>query len=142
MATKVKRKKRTVERAAPEPLKRTTQPWAFVGIVVLTLVSYSYLFYGHAGFIWDDPDYVVNNQNLRSIHGLFDTWFHPTTLPQYYPLVHTTYWIEYHLWGLEPLGYHAVNVALHTISALLLWRLLKRLQVPGPWFAACIFAVH
>jgi Tfp pilus assembly protein PilF len=123
-------------------LNPTAQPWAFVAIIILTLASYSYLFYSHAGFIWDDPDYVVNNQNLRTLRGLFDTWFHPTTLPQYYPLVHTTYWIEYHLWGLEPLGYHAVNVALHTISALLLWRLLKRLEVSGAWFAAAIFAVH
>src|SRR5438874_11081524 len=86
-------------------------------LTIATIVAYLPAI--RAGFIWDDPDYVVNNMNLRSAHGLFDTWFSPLSLPQYYPLVHTTFWLEYHLWGLDPLGYHLVNVLLHSSSALL-----------------------
>src|SRR5437762_13825928 len=78
------------------------------------------------GFIWDDPDYVVNNVNLRTLAGLRDTWFVPTSLPQWYPLVHTTLWIEYHLWGLSPAGYHIDNVLLHAASCVLVWRILRR----------------
>jgi protein O-mannosyl-transferase len=94
------------------------------------------------GFIWDDDDYVTGNQTLRTLAGLFRIWFDPTATPQYYPLVHTSFWIEHHIWGGHALGYHAVNLALHALSAVLLYCLLTRLALPGAWIAAAIFALH
>ncbi len=94
------------------------------------------------GFIWDDDAYVTNNVALRSLHGLYDIWLKPGATPQYYPLVFSAYWVEYGVWGLDPRGYHLVNVLLHATSTLLVWRLLARLAVPGGWLAAAIFAVH
>ena len=85
------------------------------------------------GFIWDDPDYMVNNHARASAEGLWDIWTNIRSIPQWYPLVHTSYWIEYHLWGLNPFGYHLVNVLLHAGGAVLLWKLLKKLNVS----AAC-----
>ena len=94
------------------------------------------------GFIWDDDAYVQNNVQLRTLDGLTNIWFRLGAVPQYYPLVHTSFWLEYQAWGLYPTGYHLTNLALHMGSAILIWRLLLRLAVPGAWLAAAIFAVH
>ncbi len=94
------------------------------------------------GWIWDDESYVHENPHLRSVRGLAEIWLRPGAVPQYYPLVHTSYWLEYRVWGLAPSGYHAVNILIHAGSAVLLWRLLRRLEVPGAWAAAALFALH
>jgi tetratricopeptide (TPR) repeat protein len=95
-----------------------------------------------SGWIWDDDRYVTRNETLRDLDGLAKIWFSPGATPQYYPLVHTSFWIESRLWGLNPMAYHLVNVLLHACAALLLWRILSRLQVAGAWVAAAIFALH
>lgn len=122
-----------------------TGPWMDnwprgVLIVLLTLLVYVPAITG--GFIWDDDFYVTGNETLRSAGGLLRIWAEPGAVPQYYPMVHTTYWLEYRLWGLDPYGYHLVNVLLHAAAAVLLWILLRRLSVPGAWFAAMVFALH
>ncbi len=115
--------------------------WASaVGLVLLTAIVYGPTLAN--GFVSDDRAYVQENIALRSAKGLFDIWFKLGTVEQYYPLVHSTFWLEYHLWQLHPAGYHAVNLLLHAGAALLVWRLLVRLEVPGAWFAAAIFTVH
>jgi tetratricopeptide (TPR) repeat protein len=109
-------------------------------ILIATLLVYLPAIRG--GYIWDDPQHITDNPTLRDSHGLVQMWTVPTSLPQWYPLVHTTFWIEYHLWGLEPLGYHLDNVLLHIVAALLVWRVLSILEIPGAWLAAAIFALH
>ena len=109
-------------------------------IVAATLVAHSRSV-GN-GFIWDDDFYVWNNPTLKTLGGIFDIWFRPLSIPQYYPLVHTTYWLEYRLWGDHPAGYHVVNVLLHAGNAVLLWFVLRRLDVPAAWLGALLFAVH
>ena len=48
------------------------------------------------------------------------------------PLVITSFWVQHALWGLNPLPYHLVNVAMHAACALALWRALLALRIPGP----------
>ncbi len=111
-------------------------------LVLLGCTLVAYLPAAQGGFIWDDDAYVTGNQTLRSAEGLGRIWFQVGAVPQYYPLVHTTFWLEYRLWGLHPMGYHLVNILLHALAAVLLWRILRRLLPAGAWMAAAVFALH
>jgi tetratricopeptide (TPR) repeat protein len=93
-------------------------------------------------FIWDDDRHVSENPTLRDMKGLSRIWFRWGATPQYYPLTHTSFWIEYRFFELNPTGYHVTNVVLHAVNALLLWRLLWVLEISGAWLAAAIFALH
>ena len=79
---------------------------------------------------------------LASPGGLWDIWFNPGATCQFYPLSFTVFWLDYHLWGLNPLGYHLQNVLLHGTVAVLLWQVLNRLEVRAAWLAGAIFALH
>jgi Flp pilus assembly protein TadD len=111
-----------------------------VFFVFITVVAYIPTLSG--GYIWDDNDHITENYTLRTGDGLRRIWFELGAVPQYYPMVHTSFWLEYHLWQLHPLGYHLVNVLLHALNAILLWLLLRFLRVPGGWLAALFFALH
>jgi tetratricopeptide (TPR) repeat protein len=111
-------------------------------MAIVLAVAVTYLPALTAGFIWDDEANVTENATLRSLDGLWQMWFVPRSIQQYYPLMYTSYWVEYQLWGLAPFGYHLVNIVLHVAAALLVWRVLVVLRVPGAFLAAAIFAVH
>jgi hypothetical protein len=113
-------------------------------LVLATCAAFAPAF--QAEFIrWDDPQYVSENELLRSADGLKTIWTPFTAkLPQYYPLTFSSYWIEYQLWQLTPAGYHATNVALHAINAMLVLQLLSALGA-SLWIAfgaAAVFALH
>lgn len=95
----------------------------------------------HAGWIWDDDSYVTQNPVVQSPDGIWQSWV-PGRTPQYYPLVFCSFWVQVAAHGVEPFGFHLVNVLLHLCSAVVLWRVLVRLGVPGAWLAAAIFALH
>ena len=108
-------------------------------IFALTLLAYGPVF--RAGFVWDDFGHVTR-ADLRSLAGLARIWFEPGATQQYYPMLHSAFWLEHTLWGDAAFGYHLVNVLLHATSACLLGTVLCRLRVPGAWAAAMLFAVH
>jgi tetratricopeptide (TPR) repeat protein len=113
-------------------------------LLALVLVGAALLAYmpaWHAGFIWDDDGHVTR-PDLRTLRGLWRIWFEPGATQQYYPLLHSAFWLEHRLWGDAPLGYHVANVVLHALAAFLLYRLLRRLFLPGALFAAWAFAMH
>jgi len=80
---------------------------------------------------------VKKNPLLTGEHTLSSIWFQGD-----FPLATVGFWIQHLLWGGKPTGYHVVNIALHAVNALLVWRVLARLKVCGAWLAAMIFAVH
>ena len=121
---------------------RVPVPPVLLGVLLAVITVVAYLPALRGGFIWDDDDYVTQNAMLTAPNGLTQIWFSAHRQSQYFPLVYTTFRFERALWGLNPRGYHVVNVLLHAINALLLWQLLRRLVVPGAWLAAAIFALH
>lgn len=126
--------------ARPRPAARQRFAGPALALLAITLAAYLPAF--RAGYIWDDDTYVVNNALLRTTGGLAQIWLRPGATPQYYPLVYTTYWLEYHAWGTSPAGYHVVNVLLHAANAVLVWLVLRRLRVPAAWLAAAVFTLH
>ena len=117
------------------------KPWiAGVGIVLITFLFYIPALRG--GFIWNDEEEGSLTKNIvLEEHGLYRVWF-TTESVNYWPITWTSFWIEHRLWGLNPTGYHVVNVLIHAGAAVLLWRILRRLGIPGAWLAALVFAVH
>ncbi len=122
---------------------RATPSWrAWLGALALVaapMVSYQPAMHGEVQ--WDDAAHMTRG-DLRSADGLWRIWFEPRATQQYYPLLHTAFWLEYQSWQSNTTPYHWINVIQHAISALLLWAVLWKLQVPGAYLAAMIFVVH
>ncbi|HTB81436.1 MAG TPA: tetratricopeptide repeat protein [Opitutaceae bacterium] len=116
-----------------------SEQWAYVLVFAVTLLAYFPAIRG--GFIWDD-DAHVTRPDLRSLHGLGRIWFDIHATQQYYPLLHSAFWLEHRLWGDAVVYYHLVNILLHATSACLLVLVLRRLSVAGAWLAAFVFALH
>lgn len=114
----------------------------FWAIVLLAGTVLAYQPAWQAGFVWDDDAYVTDNPLLSAPDGLRRIWFSTDSPSQYFPLVYTVLRLEYGAWGLNATGYHWVNLLLHATNALLVWGILRRLRLPGAWFAAAIFALH
>ena len=112
--------------------------WLALILVVAVIVAYQPVWF--AGFIWDDDDHVTANPTIIGPLGLTEIW--TTSAARYYPLVLTTFWFEHALWDLNPLFYHLVNVLVQAASAVVLWRVLLSLRVPGAWLGAAIWALH
>jgi hypothetical protein len=111
----------------------------FALLLMATLTAYFPALTGD--FLWDDAGHVTNPA-LQSWSGLARIWFEVGATQQYYPLLHTAFWIEHRLWGDATVGYHVINVLWHVTSACLLVSILRRLAIPGAVLAASVFALH
>ena len=121
-------------------MQRRSPVWLAPVVVALALVVAYWPSLG-GGFIWDDDAHIVDDPQLRDLGGLVRIWL-PGNTPQFYPLTFSLFWLEYQLWGAAPLGYDLVNLALHALNALLVWRLGRELGVPGAGVIAAVFALH
>jgi protein O-mannosyl-transferase len=93
--------------------------------------------------VWDDDAHMTRPE-LRSAAGLERIWTQLGATQQYYPLVHSVFWVERRLFGDSTTGCHLLNILLHVFSALLLVMILRKLGISGKaaWLAAGIFALH
>lgn len=140
-------KKNASEAAFPEWL---------VPVLVGAITFIAFLPALKAGFVsWDDDRNFVMNGKYRGLGpaqlGWMWTTFH---LGHYVPLSWMSLGLDYTLWGMNPAGYHATNVALHAANAVLVYLLARRIfarTLPAlttgtlAWasaLAALLFSVH
>ncbi|HUB66947.1 MAG TPA: hypothetical protein VL981_05625, partial [Candidatus Methylacidiphilales bacterium] len=120
-SAKINRRTGLAEFRLPHPNRDWLGGMALILAIVLTYTPVWW-----AGFIWDDAAHVTP-VGMRSMEGLRRIWFYPGATQQYYPLIHSIFWVEHRLWGDAPLAYHLVNIVLFSCSALLLLKILRRL---------------
>lgn len=126
----------TGEASETSPLRHFAN---WLGIFLAVLVAYRPAL--HGGLLWDDNAHITA-PHLRSFYGLWRIWFDLRSTQQYYPLLHSAFWLEHRLWGDAVLGYHLINLAEHALSAYLVVLIVRRLGLRGEWLAGLIFALH
>ena len=110
----------------------------------LALFGLALLIYGFGigrGFYFDDLTYIPENPILPRSDAFHAFWFTSEAI-NYYPLFWSLLRIQWLLWGAHPLGYHLVNLGMHGVNAILVWRVARQWRLPGAWWAAALFAVH
>ena len=118
-------------------LARRDWLWALF-LIAVVFIAYSRVF--NAGFIWDDESHLTRNPCIVGPLGLKEVWTSARAV--YYPLVLTSFWTVHKFAGLSPWPYHLLNVLLHAGSAVLLWQILRQLNVRGAWLGAALWALH
>jgi len=130
--------------ALPSALRPSKPVWAGPGALaalILLAVAFAYSPALRGGMLWDDDAHVTRPE-LQALHGLWRIWFDVGATQQYYPVLHSAFWIEHRVWGGSVLGYHAANIAFHAAAAWLLVLILRRLSFPAPGLAGLVFALH
>ncbi|MGH7814388.1 MAG: tetratricopeptide repeat protein [Candidatus Binataceae bacterium] len=121
------------------------------GVLLLTAILFSRAL--NNGFVYDDRYTIVTNRQLATWSFLWKSfsrdvfWFAAMVpgvrTPLYRPLLDVWFWLNYHLFGLHPAGWHAAGIALHLVAVWLVYRIAARLTADS-WTglaAAAIFAV-
>ncbi len=91
---------------------------------------------------FDDPDYVVENPHVRA--GDVAWAFTSTEHANWFPLTWLSHMLDVELYGLRAGPHHLTSIAIHALSTLLLFGLLKK-TTGDRWpsaFVAFVFAVH
>jgi tetratricopeptide (TPR) repeat protein len=123
---------------ANTPARRWAQAWL---LAVLCIVAFVYPTIG-GDFLPTDQTMVSGNPMLYSVLGLKTIWGTPQRLPQLSPVAYSVLLVEHQFFVAKPRGYRIISICLHICNVLLLWFLLRRLELPAAWLAAALFAIH
>lgn len=121
--------------------KRTLLSFLLIALVTGSVYSLS-LF---NGFVLDDESIIVSNPTTRQLSAIREVLFSPDVIKPYYrPLNRASYLIDYQLFGMDPGWFHAVNILIHLMNAMLLYLVACRLLADrgAALLVALLFAVH
>jgi len=110
--------------------------------VIAAMIGWIYLPVVHGYWLWDDKELIRDNPLNHDSAGWWKIWVQPGSLVDFYPLWFTVEWLQWRFWGDDTTGYHLVNILLHLVGALLVWRLLARLGLRFAWMGGLLFAIH
>lgn len=130
----------SITASGPSPAPAASRRAWGLGLALVGLIFVAYLAALRGDFLWDDDLHITINPTIIGPLGLKEIW--TTARANYFPLVLTNFWVQHAFWGLNPLGYHLVTLACHALAALLLWRVLVQLRLPGAWLGAALWALH
>src|SRR5689334_17910915 len=91
------------------------------GLVLIVFLSYSPAL--KAGFVWDDV-VITTNTVLKAPDGLWTIWSKPSSIyheSHYWPMVYSSFWLEYQFWGIKSWIYHLDNILLHAVNVIILF---------------------
>ena len=116
----------------------------FLGITIILLTVIVFRPALDNDTIWDDKEYVERGASFQAkgIEGLKAIWFDVKANPQYYPLLYSSFVLDAYIWGEDHFFPHLINVILHALVAILLWRVLVKLRVPWAFAIGLLFALH
>ncbi|MDB4793623.1 tetratricopeptide repeat protein [Methylacidiphilales bacterium] len=149
MAKHSRKKKRQPQVVPVAEIRAAAQsspfPWkCFLAQVAVIVVTGLWIFWPalHGNWLWDDDELITRNQSIHGMDGLWKIWFEPLDQTDFFPLKVSVEWLEWQLWQSDTFGYHLVNVVLHILNALLVWRLLGKFGLRFAWLGGLIFLVH
>src|ERR1700733_4200505 len=128
---------------APQPIKSGSARLHDIaaGALLFCAILVAYIPALKGGPLWDDDGHITR-PDLQSLHGLWRIWFEFGATQQYYPILHSAFWLEHRIWGDAVLRYHLTDIVLHATAACLVVAIMRRLSLPGAWLAGFIFALH
>jgi len=112
-------------------------------IAAATLVAYSGSPFN--GFVADDHAVIADNPVVTGPGGVFDAFTERYRGLVYRPLTVWTFAVQARVHGLSAAAFHLVNVLLHAVMSLLVFRLARALgpvSTAAALFAGVLFAVH
>lgn len=118
--------------------------WPAFGLLLIAVLVYAPVV--RFQFLnWDDSWYILWNDLIKSWHptNLYRVLTEPVCR-NFAPATIGTFLMEHTLWQLWPGGYHATNVLIHLVNALLVLQLLRQLTKNEwlAWMVAALFLVH
>ena len=120
------------------------RPWLpYLGLAIAVLAVYANSLLG--GFVWDDEVIVVQDPATGSLRDAFGLFLSPDMVKPYYrPLTRISFLLNHWVFGMNPAGFHLVNVLLHVANVLVLYALVSRLFSSRSVAFACalVFGVH
>ncbi len=126
----------TIERPTEHAQQPPRSAWAHVGVpLALALLGLLAFLPGiGAGFV-SDSFYFLWTAHVSSFADMLGH-FVPAANTWYRPLTDLVFWLEYQVFGQNPVGYHLIALLFHIASAILLY--FVSLRLTGNRFAALL----